>query len=73
MKTYFKYKLWIADLLIVLGLSYLSGVLIFSDSGVKNVMGWILLVIILYLVGRVVKVLKAIRKIEDIIEKYTKQ
>jgi len=69
---YFKMKLWIVDLAIVFALTFMSGVWIMSNNIIKNIIGWIALVIILYLVRKAVRILKAIWAIEDIIEKHNK-
>ncbi len=70
---YFKMKLWIIDLAIVIALTFASGVLIMSNNILKNILGWILLGTILYLVRKVVRIVKAINEIEEIMERRNNQ
>lgn len=70
---YFKMKLWIIDLAIVIALTFASGVLIMSNNILKNILGWVLLGTILYLVRKVVRIVKAINLIEDIMERHNNQ
>ena len=69
---YFKMKLWIIDIAIVMALTFMAGVWIFSNDIITNIAGWIVLGIILYLARKVVKIVRAIWAIEDIIEKHNK-
>ena len=69
---YFKMKLWIIDLAIVMALTFMSGVWIMSNNILKNIVGWIALGIILYLARKVVKIVRAINLIEDIMDKNNK-
>jgi uncharacterized membrane protein (DUF4010 family) len=69
---YFKMKLWIIDLAIVMALTFMSGVWIMSNNILKNIVGWIVLGIILYLARKVVRIVRAINLIEDIMDKNNK-
>jgi len=65
---YFKMKLWIIDIAIVMALTFMAGRWISSDNILKNIAGWVVLGIILYLARKVVRIVRAIWEIEDIIE-----
>lgn len=72
MKNYFKFKLWILDLVIVFGLSILSGKMIMSGTTWKIIVGSMILMGIVLILRKVGRIVKAIREIEEILEKTNK-